>query len=147
MRNRISLTILILLCCHVINAQMSNPLYSGKLVFGNWHTNIRFDSLRVGDTLILKNDNHTLEYLVNFTDSGKVTWYHERMDAGSTSLEIFDEWQQIGTWKKENGNVYVQTTLPEPAFASSKKEKNITFNVISESYALVKLYVAAMTAK
>ena len=47
----------------------------------------------------------------------------------------------------QNGNVYVQTTLPEPAFASSKKEKNITFNVISESYALVKLYVAAMTAK
>ena len=38
---------------------------------------------------------------MNFTDSGKVTWYDERVDPSSTSLEIFDEWKQIRYMEKE----------------------------------------------
>jgi hypothetical protein len=132
---------------HFAQAQMSNPLYNSKLTFGNWKTNIRFDSLHAGDTLVLKNDTKNTsagrEYQLNFTDSGKVTWYHESVNTQSTSLEIMDEWQQIGTWKKQNGNIYVETTIPEPDIPS-KKNKSITFSIISESYMMVKLRVSTL---
>ena len=45
------------------HAQLNNPMYHSKLTFGNWKCNIRFDSLRVGDTLILTNDNQRADMI------------------------------------------------------------------------------------
>src|ERR1700722_12742872 len=72
------------------------------LPMGNWKPNKQLDSLKVGDTLVLVNDNTIRERDLNFSKAGKLTRYTQHMDNTNTSLSFSNTWDAIGFWDAED---------------------------------------------
>lgn len=107
---------------------------SDILPMGNWLAGKLLDSLKIGDTLILTNDNTIRENDLNFSKDGKVTCYTQHIDnvrdkEGNTSINITNSWDALGDWKVENGEITIRLHNPE----------KIIFKEISKSYKSIKL--------
>ena len=116
---------------------------SDILPMGNWKANKRMDSLKVGDTLVLVNDNMAREYNLNFIKSGEVKWYKQHMNDhrekdGTTSVSFDYMWDVIGFWKVEDGGK-IDISIDVVNSTSNGSNTKTVFKEINSSYTVVKL--------
>ncbi|HXP49065.1 MAG TPA: hypothetical protein VN922_03880 [Bacteroidia bacterium] len=112
------------------------------LPMGNWKPNKQLDSLKVGDTLVLVNDNTIRETDLNFSKAGKVTRYTQHMSNTSTSLSFNNTWDEIGYWQADEAKIIFHIDIDPPS--NIDKSRKISFKEISKSYQVIKLYVTSI---